>query len=178
MNHICVLIIFLLSLQACSNLKEKQLHTVEDEPVFVESSEPLFMLLDENSHEYKEMLELVKNTLPEFTNQLSLIGDTVFTCVKILVEKEDLKLHLWLQNVSYSDDMKMYEAMVFETPPELPEFKPGKWLQFNSERITDWYILTDSGEMTGGYSLRLMRSKLPATRYAEFDQFIGVTKYK
>ena len=53
----------------------------------------------------------------------------------------------------------------------------GQWLKFAEKDVLDWYILSENGEMKGGYSLRYQRSLLLEDDQAEFDQRIGLSRF-
>ena len=39
-------------------------------------------------------------------------------------------------------------------------------------------FLTEAGRLYGGYTLRVVRSKLPETQRADYDRYIGITAYE
>ncbi len=41
----------------------------------------------------------------------------------------------------------------------------------------DWYLLTESGDLSGGYSLRYQCSLMPDDKKAEYDNHVGVKSY-
>jgi uncharacterized protein YegJ (DUF2314 family) len=81
--------------------------------------------------------------------------------------------HIWLAVLDCLDDL------LFCTPQELPTdfvgLKLGESVVITDERIEDWMFLKRDGTAFGGYSLRLIRSRFPAERRAEFDSYVGVS---
>jgi uncharacterized protein YegJ (DUF2314 family) len=81
--------------------------------------------------------------------------------------------YIWLAVLDRLDDL------LFCTPRELPSdfvgLKLGESLVITHERIEDWMFLKCDGTAFGGYSLRLIRSRYPAQRRAEFDSYVGVS---
>ncbi|MFX1238705.1 MAG: DUF2314 domain-containing protein [Promethearchaeota archaeon] len=53
----------------------------------------------------------------------------------------------------------------------------GQWIKFPFDDIMDWYLLSDSGELEGGFSFCYQRSLLTPENRAKFDEYIGVEKY-
>ncbi|RZG77397.1 DUF2314 domain-containing protein [Acinetobacter sp. WCHAc060025] len=82
----------------------------------------------------------------------------------------------------YLADESLFEegfcyAQPFELPKEFEWIHVGQWLKFAEEDLLDWYILSENGEMKGGYSLRYQRSLLLEDDKAEFDQHIGLSRF-
>ncbi|WP_160117070.1 hypothetical protein [Acinetobacter chinensis] len=50
-------------------------------------------------------------------------------------------------------------------------------MRFDETDLLDWYILSENGNMQGGYSLRYQRSPLPGSQKIEFDQHVGVSEF-
>lgn len=49
---------------------------------------------------------------------------------------------------------------------------------FDPEDIFDWMVLTRSGHLNGGYTLRVTRSLMPEAERADYDRHIGVLVYE
>ena len=68
---------------------------------------------------------------------------------------------------------------LLEVPPELQKWhQVGQRLAFEGEDIFDWMMLTGEGHLSGGFTLRVSRSKLPESQRADYDRYIGVRVYE
>jgi uncharacterized protein YegJ (DUF2314 family) len=91
---------------------------------------------------------------------------------------EDRFLFLWLADVQYNDAERAFSGAFFEVPPPLQKrHHAGERLAFEAADIFDWMFLTEDGRLYGGYTLRVVRSKLSETQRADYDLYIGVSTY-
>jgi uncharacterized protein YegJ (DUF2314 family) len=82
--------------------------------------------------------------------------------------------HLWLAVTSVLDDL------VFGTVGEAPEelgLKKGASFVVDGDLVEDWMI-NHRGEVYGGFSLRLIRSRLRESEQLRFDKHTGIRKFK
>jgi uncharacterized protein YegJ (DUF2314 family) len=117
-----------------------------------------------------------KETLPAFHDAFDKRAhDGTGYSVKVHFPKPDGSegSHIWLAVLDCLDDL------LFCTPRELPSdfvgLKLGETQLITDERVEDWMILARDGTAFGGYSLRLIRSRLAAERTDEFDSHVGVS---
>ena len=94
--------------------------------------------------------------------------------VKTRITRGDESMLLWL-NVD-TDTGSGFDASVFEAPPEFPDLKPGLVLFVSDSEVLDWAVIY-AGILSGGYSLRVARSRLPEADRAAYDSYIGVNVY-
>jgi uncharacterized protein YegJ (DUF2314 family) len=92
---------------------------------------------------------------------------------------EDRFEFLWLGGVHYHPAERVFSGSFFEVPPELQKWhQVGQRLAFEGEDIFDWMMLTEDGRLSGGFTLRVSRSKLPENQRADYDRHIGVRVYE
>ena len=136
------------------------------------------MEIDEQDAVYQQTIVDARSTLGEFQTQLAGLPEDVFACVKTFLpvspESEGGAL-VWLLNPSFEDEF--CTAMVFEVPDEFAYLSQGQWVKFPTAEIVDWYLLSDAGDMRGGYSLRYQRELLPKSQRRQFDRYIGVERW-
>ena len=143
-----------------------------------ESDEPQFMAIESDSDEFQKTISDAQNTLAEFKKALDDLPEDAYACVKFFIpEKPDSEhgANIWLMRPFF--EYGYCFAQPFELPEEFTWIEVGQWLKFPEEDLMDWYLLTESGDLTGGYSLRYQRSLTPDNKKAEFDERAGVKRY-
>lgn len=95
-------------------------------------------------------------------------------CVRLVVSDGEASADLWLRVIALDGDG--FVAAFDEVPPELTGFAPGDAIPVAAADVLDWMV-NDDGDLHGGYSLRLERSRLPAEERAGFDQALGARRY-
>ncbi len=143
-----------------------------------EKDEPQFMVIDETNQEFQESIKKARRTLEYFQQRILKIGEEWTGAVNIFIpdapeSKEGL--YIWLANPIFENDS--CTALIFEIPKEVKYLSEGQWIKFPIEDIVDWYLLSESGELEGGFSLRYQRELLPPEERSDFDELIGVRKF-
>jgi uncharacterized protein YegJ (DUF2314 family) len=82
--------------------------------------------------------------------------------------------HLWLRVTSVLGDLVF--CSVCEAPDEL-HLNKGASFVVASEWIEDWMI-NNGGEVFGGFSLRVIRSRLREPERVRFDEHTGIREFK
>lgn len=143
-----------------------------------EAEEPQFMAVDSNSDDYRQTIKKAQATLNDFKVALESLSDDFFASVKFFIPEaqgSDEGAFLWLMHPFFEDGYCF--ARPFELPEEFTWLEVGQWIKLPEESLMDWYILTDSGDLSGGYSLRYQRNLTPDHKKHEYDERIGVKKY-
>lgn len=141
-------------------------------------NEPTFTGVPSNSDEYQLTIKKARSTLNEFKEILLTIPDSSFACLKFFLPQEPESKNgafIWLMNPQFEDGFCY--ATLFELPEEFEWIEVGQLLKLDENELIDWYILSDTGELRGGYSLRYQRSKLPKDKQNDYDNYIGVKTY-
>lgn len=140
-----------------------------------EREEPLFELLKHDAPEVVRAAKAARASLPVFRLLMPLCeAEEAYPLVRTYYDDGDCGIWLWLVVVEVEKEGFVVEA--FETPPSLPDLQPGSRMTLNDSQIVDW-MLNHAGTLYGGYSLRLQRSRLPATERKRYDQYVGVIRY-
>lgn len=143
-----------------------------------EFEDPQFMAVDSGSDEYQRTIDMAQETLWQFKAGLESLADEDFACVKFFIPESpesEKGAYLWLMHPFFEDGYCF--ARPFELPEEFQWLEVGQWIKLPEEALMDWYILTDSGDLTGGYSLRYQRELTPDNEKTQFDERIGVKNY-
>lgn len=91
---------------------------------------------------------------------------------------EDRFVFLWLAGVTYHRTEDALSGVFVELPPQFAAYHQiGERIAFRADEIFDWMILED-GHLQGGYTLRVIRERLPPEQRAAYDRHIGVTRYE
>lgn len=98
----------------------------------------------------------------------------VGTLLKTRVSDGQTEVLLWLHRVRVSQ--AGFLADVFEVPAGLTGFAVGQTMDLDEDAVLDWAVNVQ-GSLHGGFSIRLVRASMPSEERAEYDQYIGVTRY-
>lgn len=151
-----------------------------------EQKQPLFMAIPNSDASFQDAYAAASRTLPQFIAHLQ-SGVGAYFSAKLRFRDpdqserlgEDRFVFLWLSGVHYHPAEGVFSGGFFEVPPELQKWhQVGQRLAFEGEDIFDWMMLTKDGHLSGGFTLRVSRSKLPENQRADYDQFVGVRVYE
>ncbi len=147
--------------------------------------EPLFSAISKTDPEFQSAYDRAAATIPQFIDRLQDSSDT-FCSVKLRFRDpdeserlgEDRFLFLWLTEVRYYPDERVFSGVFFEVPSDFQKWhQVGQHLVFNREDIFDWMVIRQ-GHLHGGFTLRVTREKLPEAEREAYDEYIGVSVYE
>ena len=148
-------------------------------------AEPLFRAIPTTDTGFQSAYDRAAATIPQFIDRLKDNRDA-FCSVKLRFRDpdeserlgEDRFLFLWLTNVHYYPDERVFSGVFFEVPSDFQKWhQVGQHLVFNRDDIFDWMILRQ-GHLHGGFTLRVTREKLPEVEREAYDEYIGVSVYE
>lgn len=79
--------------------------------------------------------------------------------------------HIWLSDIHY--DGNVYTGVIDNLPEAPVGVNSGDTIRINADDITDW-MYADKRVLKGGYTIRLLRSRMPKEERAVFDQENGL----
>ena len=136
------------------------------------------MAVDSKSDDFQRTIEQAHKNLHKFKDALEDLAEDTYAYVKFFIpesqESED-GAFLWLMHPFFEDGYCF--AKPFELPEQFTWLTVGQWIKLPEESLMDWYLLTDSGDLSGGYSLRYQRNLTPDNQKAAFDERLGVKNY-
>jgi uncharacterized protein YegJ (DUF2314 family) len=147
--------------------------------------EPLFVAIARADAEFQSAYDQAGATIPRFIEHLQQGGEA-FYCAKLRFRDpdeserlgEDQLVYLWLDDVRYHEDERLFSGKFFEVPPELQKWhQVGEELAFEGDDIFDWMVLRES-HMHGGFTIRVARSKVPEAEREAYDHYVGVSVYE
>jgi len=148
----------LLALGGCSRGGESQ------------SGDALVTYVDDDDQEMEAAMSRARSTLPEFEERLA--NPTATQSLAIIkgrfTEGDDVE-HMWISEIRVTPEG--YRG-VLGNKPEFLSLEAGQAVLVRREDVSDWVVIED-GRLVGGYTMRVMRSRLPADERAQFDAMNG-----
>lgn len=136
---------------------------------------PKFNQIASSDPEYQQTIVDAQNTLDQFRAMLPEDGSPMPSAmVKTLIEEGENRAFMWLMNTMCDGDE--FVAMFFEVPQNFTEYAEGDFVRIAAQDVMDWMV-NDEGTLHGGYSIRYQRERKPEAERADYDAYIGVTRY-
>jgi len=156
---------------------------------------PLFADLSDDDPALVEAVSEAKRTFPQFVDAASNMrfspatylvkvpfldksdtGEQGLVCTPAVASENPVRpiCHLWLSVTSVLGDLMF--CSVVEAPAEL-HLKKGTSFVIEGATIEDWMIY-HLGEVFGGFSLRIIRSRLREQEKVKFDDHTGIREFK
>lgn len=92
--------------------------------------------------------------------------------VKVPVEDGDKREHMWITPVRYRNGT--FFGTISNEPVKVTTVKNGDKMEVAKDQISDWMYI-ENKRLKGGYTLRVMRDRMPEKERAEFDRSIPFT---
>lgn len=81
--------------------------------------------------------------------------------------------HIWIGDIT--SDKSGYTGVVENTPFAVPMLEYGDTVKIEENRISDWMVVEHiTGEVYGGYTLRVLRDRMTPAEQTEFDSSTGL----
>ncbi len=136
---------------------------------------PTFSRIDSRDAEYQQTIQDAQASLDWFRDQLPNDGTPRHNAsIKTEVTQDENRAFMWLTSTRKSG--AGFVAEFFEVPAMLSPWQVGDRLDIEADAVMDWMINKD-GVLFGGFSLRYQRLQLPEVERAQYDEFLGVTRY-
>lgn len=87
--------------------------------------------------------------------------------IKVAIKDGDKVEHLWLTPVTFEG--QKFTGKVNNEPKDVKGVKLGTKYSVAPEEISDWMYI-DDGKLVGGFSVRVLRDKMPEKERAEFEK--------
>lgn len=153
--------------------------------VFDKSDEPLFTAISRENAALQAAYAMAARTMPRFIGQVQSGEDALFSAKLRFRDPdeserlgEDRFAFIWLTVTRYEPEERLLCGTFFEVPAAFQKWHHvGQELLFEPEDVFDWMALRN-GHLSGGFTLRIARAKLPEEKRAEYDRHIGVSTYE
>ena len=125
-----------------------------------------------DDREMNAAMAKARDTLGQFEERLANPTPTqTMAIIKGRFTEGDMVEHMWLNEIVVTP--AGYRGVLGNDPYELTNVKAGSTLVVPRERVSDW-IVVDDGKLIGGYTMRVLRSRLPENERAAFDEQNGI----
>lgn len=134
---------------------------------------PAVIYVENDDPEMQAAISKARETVDEFIAALDdpQASGTGFS-VKLLVEDGEHGEHMWVLPVRYEEGR--FYGRVNNNPDRVTTVKIGDEVDVAASEITDWMYVED-GKLHGGYSIRLLRERMPADERKAFDAQVPFT---
>jgi uncharacterized protein YegJ (DUF2314 family) len=150
------------------------------------ADEPLFKNINREDSEIQKAHSLAAETIDRFEQYVREQRNVTYMA-KLRFRDPDLSeelgtdqfLYMWLTNVFYHEEEKLFSGTFFEVPEEMQKWhQVGQRLGFEHDDVFDWMI-NDNGKVKGAFTIRVNRSRLKTdSEKLEFDEYIGISEYE
>lgn len=116
-------------------------------------------------------IQTARSTVDQFAAAVSApkAGQESFACKKPFTEGDTVE-HMWITDVSF--DGARFRGTVNNEPVEVKNVKLGQKTEVPRNEVSDWMYL-ENGKLVGGYTLRVLRSRMSPGERKDFDENCG-----
>ena len=133
--------------------------------------EPEVMAIEESDPEMNAAINEARKTNGVFIEALSNpTPSRSHLSVKVAIQDAKGTEHFWLDNVSFRD--QAFHGSIANTPGTVKSVRFGQRVKVNKNEISDWMLIED-GLLVGGYTTRVMRSRLSPEERSQLEANIG-----
>jgi uncharacterized protein YegJ (DUF2314 family) len=153
-----MLSMMLLALGACSDRA--------DLIVEREGQASVSMIQDED-REMDEAMAQARRTLDEFERHLAAPSPTQsMAIIKGRFTEGETVEHMWINQIEVISEG--YRGVLGNEPMDMTTLSAGQTVVVPRSEVSDWVVVED-GKLVGGYTMRLIRSRLPEDQRPMFD---------
>lgn len=159
-----VLVFFSVTLSACSLTS-----------IFSPGPAEEVVTVSEDDQEMNSAIERAQETLPLFVDamQSPAHATDLFTIkAKFPYGTGEAAEHMWVSDLTVTEEG--FKGILGNEPEYVKDLQMGDAVDVKQENVTDWMILHD-GQMLGGFSVHLLRSRMSETEQIQFDEQVGFT---
>jgi uncharacterized protein YegJ (DUF2314 family) len=128
--------------------------------------------IEEDDQEMNHAIEEARNTLPQFTEAFTSNNPnhTLFALKMMFQDQVGGFEHIWITDLAFDDGA--FRGLVGNIPEYTIEVEAGEEVRVDPEKISDW-MYVDNGVLRGGFTLRVLRSRMSPQEREQFDSEIG-----
>lgn len=156
------LLVLLLAFAGCDH------QAIESGDTIQRDGQPDVMYVEKGDSEMEQARQKARETVDQFIKALdSPTPSQSHFAIKVPIEENDLVEHMWLNPVRH--DAGRFFGVLNNNPVMITTVKAGDQVEASTDEISDWRYIED-GKLVGGYSIRLMHSRLSEAEREAFDQ--------
>ena len=141
--------------------------------IVARDGEPDVHMIPGEDPEMNSAMEQARASVTTFITSLQNPGQnqTHFSVKAKVVDGEHTE-HIWLYDVSY--DGNQFLGKIGNNPLNVKNVSLGDEIALIPSEISDWMIVEDK-KLVGGYTLRVLRNRLPGEERKKFDESLPFT---
>lgn len=130
--------------------------------------------LEDTDAEMNEAIEAARASLSQFEDAMRSDNPQydLFALKVMFPDQIGGSEHIWITDLILEDGQ--YRGLVGNEPQYTILVEAGQEVTVDPEKISDW-MFVEAGKLRGGYTLRVLRSRMSAHERAEFDRSLGIT---
>lgn len=121
--------------------------------------------------EDKKMNEAIDKAQKTFNNFIVILKTNdkaiQYSSIKMKFKSKDGNEYIWLDDIEF-DENKII-GTIGNVPDKVDSIKLGDKIIVDHNRIADWFYVSN-GKLHGGYTIRVLRSRMNKKQRKEFDQ--------
>jgi uncharacterized protein YegJ (DUF2314 family) len=122
--------------------------------------------IENEDREMEAAMAEARNSLEEFERRLASPTPTqTMAIIKGKFTEGENSEHMWINEIRVTP--QGYRG-VLGNQPEFISLKPGQEVLVSRADVSDW-VVVDDGRLIGGYTMRVMRARLPEKERAAFE---------
>jgi uncharacterized protein YegJ (DUF2314 family) len=152
----------LLALAACTD---------RTDPIVERDGQAAVSMIQGEDREMNQAMAEARRTLDEFERHLSNPSSTQSMAIlKGRFTEGETVEHMWINEIEVTAEG--YRGVLGNEPMDMTTLSAGQVVVVPRSQVSDWVVVED-GRLVGGYTLRLLRSRLPEDQRPLFDQQNG-----
>lgn len=133
---------------------------------------PTIYNVESDDPEMMEAIRRGKSTFPQFMAAITSHDSTIINpAVKVHYDDGVQREFLWVGNLTIEND-QLY-GIIDNEPEFTQQVKIGQKVIVDTSIVADWNY-TQNNRLSGGYTIKLLRNRMPPEERAEFDQSTGL----
>ena len=127
--------------------------------------------VDQNDPDMQAAIRRAKESVQEFLHRLAAPPSSQSSAaVKVALEEQGVTEHAWLAEARIEGDH--FVGRLDNDLVQIRRWRAGDMVRVPQTALSDWLAI-DNGRLVGGFSIRLLRDRMPPAERARFDRSAG-----
>ena len=133
---------------------------------------PTVHMVSDEDADMNSAMKTARETLDKFNAALKSKNPKLDNfAIKVRFDAPSGGEHIWVGEVSLKKGK--YSGVVGNVPERTTDVKLGDTIEIVNDNISDWMYL-EGGKLHGGYTIRVLRKRMPDAERKQFDQDSGL----